>query len=85
MSTKKTAISLDEGLFAEADALAEEMRISRSKLIALAVEEFILRHQNQELLDQINEAYADETDEGERIRLQGMRRRHRAVIETESP
>ena len=83
MSTVKTAISLEKGLFKAADALAEELRISRSRLVALAVEEFVRRHENKKLLDRINEACEGEPDEEDRARVRGMRRHHRSVLESE--
>jgi metal-responsive CopG/Arc/MetJ family transcriptional regulator len=62
MSTIKTAISLDDRLFNEANLIAEEMKISRSQVFARALEEYILHYRNQQLLHQINEAYADTPD-----------------------
>lgn len=59
MATVKTAISLQESLFEQAEALASEMKVSRSRLIAIALEEFIRRHQNRLLLEKINAAYED--------------------------
>ncbi|MGB3513263.1 MAG: hypothetical protein WBA93_29430 [Microcoleaceae cyanobacterium] len=59
MATVKTAISLQESLFEQAEVLAAEMKISRSRLIAIALEEFIGRHQNRLLLEKINAAYED--------------------------
>lgn len=55
----KTAISIDDGLFREVNSLSRELNISRSKLFTLAVDEFIKKHRNRELLAQINRAYAD--------------------------
>ena len=48
--TIKTAISVDEALFEKAKTLARELDISRSRLFALAVQEFIEKHENQHLL-----------------------------------
>jgi metal-responsive CopG/Arc/MetJ family transcriptional regulator len=83
MGNIKTAISIQERLFEQADALAREMNISRSRLFALALQEFIQRYQNQKLLDEINSAYKGELDPGEAIRLHSMRRRQRYLVEGE--
>jgi metal-responsive CopG/Arc/MetJ family transcriptional regulator len=56
MATVKTAISLEDSLFKEVEALAKKMKVSRSRLFALALEEFLRRHQNQQLLEQLNAA-----------------------------
>jgi len=83
MANVKTAISLQKSLFEQAEALARELHISRSRLFALAVEEFVRRHQNQQLLAQINAAYADTPDQDERALLGRMRRQHRRMVEGE--
>ena len=81
MATVKTAISLQEYLFEQAEAIAAEMRISRSRLIAMALEEFIRRHQNRILLEKINAAYGNISDTERSIgSLSGH---HRSVIEGE--
>ena len=62
MQSIKTAISIQKSLFEEAESLAYKMKVSRSRLFALALEEYIHRQQSRELLAQINAAYADESD-----------------------
>ena len=81
MANIKTAISLHEQLFRQAESMAREMKMSRSRLFAAALEEFINRHQNRQLLHKINEAYAERPDDSERRYLRKMRRRHRKLIE----
>ncbi|MBI1792364.1 MAG: hypothetical protein HYR60_32985 [Acidobacteria bacterium] len=73
--TIKTAVSVHRDLLVQGEALAQEMHISRSRLFALALEEFIRRHENQRLLDQINDACSPETPEEKRVRRR-MRRWH---------
>ena len=55
MANVKTAISLQQALFEQVDTLAQELQISRSRLFVLAVEDFIQRYQNRQLLEAINE------------------------------
>jgi metal-responsive CopG/Arc/MetJ family transcriptional regulator len=62
-NTIKTAVSLPKVLFRRADELAQEMKVSRSKLIALALQEYIARAENQRLLEQINESVREAMDE----------------------
>ena len=59
----KTAISLDESLFREAENLAGKLGVSRSQLFARAVEEYVRRHENEELLARLNEAHVDGPNE----------------------
>jgi len=77
--TRKTAISIDENLFKKAERLAREMRVSRSRLIAQAVEEFLRRHENLRLLQRINGAYETEPDSEERRLLHQAKRAMREV------
>jgi metal-responsive CopG/Arc/MetJ family transcriptional regulator len=80
-STVKTAISLEDGLFREAQGLARRLKVSRSRLFATAMAEFIERRRNQELLREINAAYATAADPDEE-RLRGsMRRQHRRLVQ----
>jgi len=79
----KTAISIDENLFDQVNKLANELKVSRSHLFVWAVEEFIQRYQNQQLLQQINQAYEDLPLTEEAEVLQGMRRHQRKLVEGE--
>ncbi|TAF04221.1 MAG: hypothetical protein EAZ77_16045 [Nostocales cyanobacterium] len=73
MTTIKTAISIEESLYQEADALAKAMKIPRSQLFAIAMAEFLQREKNRQLVESVNEAYADDLDESENIMLEKMR------------
>lgn len=55
----KTAISLPDALFESADALAEELGLSRSALYARAVEEFLARHRDRDITARLDEVYRD--------------------------
>jgi hypothetical protein len=63
--------------------LAENMRVSRSRLYALALEEFVRRHENRPLLEQINNAYQEGPDSSERALLDAMRRTQQRTSEGE--
>lgn len=78
----KTAISLPEPLLAEAETVANEMNVSRSKLMAIALEEFLKRYHNRQLLAQINAAYTDPNEEEQKV-ISTMRRHHRQIVESE--
>lgn len=83
MATVKTAISLQESLFEQAELLAAEMKISRSRLIAIALEEFIRRHQNRLLLEKINAAYEDISDVSISESISSINEHHKNIIEDE--
>lgn len=80
MAHVKTAISIHESLFQEAETLAAQMKVSRSKLFAIAIAEFIQKRQNQSLLDQINAAYDDMPHPSEAKQLQSMKTKQRQLL-----
>lgn len=54
----KTAVSLPEDLFLEAEATAKKLRVSRSQLYATAIAEFLARNQSEKVTGRLNEIYA---------------------------
>jgi metal-responsive CopG/Arc/MetJ family transcriptional regulator len=83
MASVKTAISVDEELFQQMEAMAKELDVSRSHLFVLAARDFLERRKSKALLDAINDAYSDMPSEEERELHTEMRRRHfEAVKET---
>jgi metal-responsive CopG/Arc/MetJ family transcriptional regulator len=56
----KTAISLPDDLFEEADALAQRLGVSRSELYATAVAEYLAKHRDEDVTAKLNEVYANE-------------------------
>lgn len=72
MAHVKTAVSLEETLFKEAESWAGKLGISRSQLFARAVAEYVRRRENEELLDRLNEAHADGLNEEEQEHLERM-------------
>jgi len=85
MSTVKTAISLPESLFNRAETVAHELQISRSQLVAKALDELIKRYERQALIEAINRAYEEDpptTEEGQILR--GIREKQRKLLGPES-
>ena len=79
--TVKTAISIDRALFREAEAMAGEMKVSRSRLVGLALAEFLKRHRARTMLAQLNAVYADAVSD-EPGETAGLRRAsHRRRVE----
>ena len=83
MPNVKTAISIQKSLFDQAEKVARKMKVSRSRLFALALEDYIHREQNRELLAKINAAYADEPDSTEKTLRQKTRSTHRRIVRDE--
>ncbi len=83
MATVKIAVSIDESLFQEAESLASEMGTSRSRLIALALAEYLSRHRMRKLRARIDAAYGDSPTPAEAETFRRRRRQHRLVVEGE--
>lgn len=64
-------IKVTKSLAKKVEKIAKQMRVSNDKVIALALEDFLERRKNNDLLKAINEAYKDEptVEELEEIRL----------------
>lgn len=80
MQAIKTAISIEKTLFDQAEQIARVMKVSRSKLVALALQSFIEHQSNKEMLAQINAAYSDEPDETEQTLRHKSRQQHRRIV-----
>lgn len=50
MHAIKTAISIEKNLFDQAEKMARTMKVSRSKLFVIALQDFIEHQKNKELL-----------------------------------
>ena len=81
MAIVKTAITIRSNLLQQADEIARVMKISRSRLFALAIEDFIRRYENKLILEQINLAYADSLDPDEQETLRRMKRKFITTLE----
>jgi predicted transcriptional regulator len=53
MAQTKTAISIDKSLFEAMTDLAKQLDVSPNEVLALAVEEFIQRHQFQQKIERL--------------------------------
>ena len=81
MAIVKTAISIQESLFERADALAEQLHLSRSQLFSRALDEFLKKHETRRLREEIDSALEGEPDPGEEERMRLMRQKQRRRVE----
>ena len=81
MESIKTAISIDKSLFTQANALARKMKISRSRLFVIALEDYMRQQENLRLLEEVNAVYADEPSNEEKDLLRRMRKSSRRLVE----
>ena len=59
----KTAISLPDSVFEAAEALAEQLGMSRSELYTTALEAYLQKYNRRQMLTQLNQVYAEESSE----------------------
>lgn len=79
----KTAISLDDNLLQEADDVARQMGLSRSRLFAVALSEFLQRKKQDQMLSLLNEIYAESMRPVEKRLLKKMKAKVRSITERE--
>lgn len=61
MATQPTDLPIHQSLMRDTQALAKELNVSWSRLIALALHDFVQRHRSRKhLIEEINAAYADD-------------------------
>ena len=76
----KTAISIDDALLREADKTARLMGLSRSRLFAVAVGDFLRRRRREQMLRQLNEVYAAGMEPADAPLLKGIRDKVRRAV-----
>jgi antitoxin MazE6 len=54
----KTAVSVPDDLFQQAEATARRLRVSRSELYAKAIAEFLNRQDEKAITERLNEVYS---------------------------
>ena len=54
----KTAISIPDALFESADALAERLGVSRSRLYQSAIAEYLAKHRSRKVSERLDAVYA---------------------------
>ena len=74
-------VRVTKTLAKKVEKTAKQMRVSSDKLVSLALEDFLERKKNNDLLKAINEAYKDEPTAEEREELRAMRNKSFEVLD----
>ena len=56
----KLALSIPDDLFASAETLSKRLGLSRSRLYATALEDFVAKHQAKKVTERLNAVYASQ-------------------------
>lgn len=59
----KTAISLPDSVFEEAEALARQLGLSRSELYTKALKAYLRKYNRNQILNKLNQIYSKESSE----------------------
>lgn len=59
----KTAISLPDSVFDEAEALAQHLGLSRSELYTKALQAYLRKHNRNQILSRLNQVYSQESSD----------------------
>ena len=59
----KTAISLPDSVFEQAEALAQHLGVSRSELYTKALQAYLKRYNRDQILLKLNQVYTTESSE----------------------
>jgi len=59
----KTAISLPDSVFQEAEALAKQLGLSRSELYTKALKAYLKKYNRNQILHKLNQVYSQESSE----------------------
>lgn len=84
MAQIKTAISIDERLFTQAEETARELNLTRSGLYARALAEFLRKRDQDRLTEQLNAVYDGTLDPEDEALLRKMQAR-RLRLAAEDP
>ncbi len=74
-------VKVTKSLARKVEKTAKEMRVSSDKLVSLALEDFLERKRNNDLLKAINEAFKDEPSAEEREELRLMTKKSFEVLD----
>jgi metal-responsive CopG/Arc/MetJ family transcriptional regulator len=58
----KVALSIPDELFDAAEALAKRLEVSRSRLYATALADYVAKHRGRKTTERLNAVYADEAE-----------------------
>ena len=75
----KVALSIPDDLFETAETLSKRLGLSRSRLYATALAEYVAKHRGRKTTDRLNEVYADQPSRLD----QPLRRAQRRSIESD--
>lgn len=74
-------VRVTKSLAKKVEMTAKQMRVSSDKLVSIALEDFLKRKKNNDLLVALNEAYKDEPTAEEREEFRALRNKSFEVLD----
>jgi len=82
MASSRTTVSIQKSLYETLNMIAQDLELSSSIILELAIEQFVREYQNnRELLQKINAAYDHLPDNEEQTLLNKMKIHHKSLVE----
>ena len=81
MACIKTAVSIEESVFREAENLSRRLKVSRSQFFTRAVSEYVRQCQAEDVTRRLNEVYLVPPSEEEKRILAAYKRKARKLAE----
>ena len=81
MAVVKTGISLDKDLLDRVTKIAQQTHTSRSAVFSAAVQDYLVRRENELIFEQLNKAYSRGPDPEDERMLEGMRRLYNRALD----
>jgi metal-responsive CopG/Arc/MetJ family transcriptional regulator len=75
----KTAVSIPDDVFADAERLARRLKKSRSQLYSHALREYVSRHSSDDVTEALDKVYSGESSDDRGFARSAARRRLRRV------
>lgn len=70
----KTAVSIPNDVYKRAERLARKMKVSRSRLLSIALDEYVTRHTDEEVTEAMNAALLEIGDQADPFVHEAARR-----------
>jgi metal-responsive CopG/Arc/MetJ family transcriptional regulator len=76
----KTAISIETPLLEETDRTARKLGVSRSRLVSLALKNYLRQSRNREVVEQLNLVYGEQAGVADRPSPTQMKTKFRSIV-----
>ncbi len=83
VTSVKIAVSIPQELFDRAEAEAGTLQVTRSRLFADAIEDYLYRQENRRIAEEIDTAYG-EPDPEHQPRMEAYKAAYRRVLDREA-